>query len=179
MPYISWHKPAANLCVSSSLIHMQLKSRFGSKMKLQYLCLIPFFLVSCGSSETKPPVKASLETTKAAQFTPVSSEKTPLEHGAKVYKKCKTCHTLEEGGRHRVGPNLWDIYGSRAGSKDGFKYSKVMAASEVIWDAETIDAYITKPSSFMKGNRMSFIGIKKQADRDAVQLYIKSKTTPK
>ena len=41
-----------------------------------------------------------------------------------------------------------------------------------------MDAYITKPSTFMKGNRMSFIGIKKQEERDAVQLYIKSKTAP-
>ena len=53
-----------------------------------------------------------------------------------------------------------------------------MAASDVIWTDETMDAYMTKPSTFMKGNRMSFIGLKKQADRDAVQLYIKSKTTP-
>ena len=53
-----------------------------------------------------------------------------------------------------------------------------MAASEVIWDDATMDAYITKPSKFMKGNRMSFIGLKKQADRNAVQLYMKSQTTP-
>ena len=103
---------------------------------------------------------------------------TPLEHGAKIYKRCKACHTLNEDGKHKVGPNLWDIYGAKAGSKEGFNYSKVMAASDVIWTDETMDAYMTKPSTFMKGNRMSFIGLKKQADRDAVQLYIKSKTTP-
>lgn len=101
-----------------------------------------------------------------------------MERGAKLYKRCKACHTLEEGGKHKVGPNLWDIYGAKAGSKDGFTYSKVMAASELIWNDETLDAYIKKPSEFMKGNRMSFVGIKKAEDREAVLLYMKSKTTP-
>jgi len=110
--------------------------------------------------------------------TTVSRTLTPLERGAKIYKRCKACHTLDEGGKHRVGPNLWNIYGSKAGSKDGFSYSKAMAASDIIWNEETMDGYITKPSSFMKGNRMSFIGLKKQEDRDAVQLYIRKKTTP-
>ena len=101
-----------------------------------------------------------------------------MERGAKLYKRCKACHTLEDGGKHKVGPNLWNIYGAQAGTKDGFNYSKVMAASEVIWDDATLDAYIKKPSEFMKGNRMSFVGIKKAEDREAVLLYMKSKTTP-
>ena len=104
---------------------------------------------------------------------------TPLERGAKLYKRCRACHTLDEGGRHKVGPNLWGIYGSKAGSKDGFNYSKAMAASEVIWDDASMDAYIRKPSEFIKGGRMSFVGIKKQEDRDALFLYLKAETTPK
>ena len=147
-------------------------------MKLKYLFFAPFFIISCGGSETTSTPPTTIQTPKTAQVTPVASETTPLEHGAKIYKRCKACHTLNEGGKHKIGPNLWNVYGSKAGSKDGFNYSKVMAASEIIWDAETMDAYITKPSTFMKGNRMSFIGLKKQKDRDAVQLYMKSKTTP-
>jgi len=147
-------------------------------MKLNYLFLLPFFVISCGgneSSSTPPPVQKTAQT---VPVTTVSRTLTPLERGAKIYKRCKACHTLDEGGKHRVGPNLWNIYGSKAGSKDGFSYSKAMAASDIIWNEETMDGYITKPSSFMKGNRMSFIGLKKQEDRDAVQLYIRKKTTP-
>ena len=101
-----------------------------------------------------------------------------MERGAKLYKRCKACHTLEDGGKHKVGPNLWDIYGAKAGAKDGFNYSKVMAASDIIWDDTTLDAYIKKPSEFMKGNRMSFVGIKKAEDRAALLLYMKAQTTP-
>jgi len=101
---------------------------------------------------------------------------TQIERGAKLYKRCKACHTLEEGGKHKVGPNLWAIYGQKAGSKEGFAYSKVMKASEVVWNNETMDGYIKKPSVFMKGNRMTFVGIKKQEDRDALQVYLKAKT---
>ena len=74
--------------------------------------------------------------------------------------------------------NLWDIYGAKAGAKEGFNYSKVMAASDIIWDDATLDAYIQKPSEFMKGNRMSFIGIKKAEDRADLLLYMKAETTP-
>jgi len=62
----------------------------------------------------------------------------PMERGAKLYKRCRACHTLDEGGRHKVGPNLWGIYGSKAGSKDGFNYSKAMAASDVVWDTPAV-----------------------------------------
>jgi len=147
-------------------------------MKLKYVTLLPFFIISCGANESTSTPSTSIPKPETAQVTTVAAERTPLEHGKKIYKRCKACHTLEEDGKHRVGPNLWDVYGAKAGSKEGFNYSKVMAASDVIWTDETMDAYMKKPSTFMKGNRMSFIGLKKQADRDAVQLYIKSKTTP-
>lgn len=147
-------------------------------MKLKYMFLMTFLISSCGGGESKTAPTKAVKTTQTAQVIPVASKMTPREHGAKIYKRCKACHTLDEDGKHKVGPNLWDVYGAKAGSKEGFNYSKVMAASDVIWTDETMDAYMTKPSTFMKGNRMSFIGLKKQADRDAVQLYIKSKTTP-
>lgn len=145
-------------------------------MKLKYLILLTFPLISCGNDQTNTaPIKSQIkhETPKAI---PVSRKMTQMERGAKIYKRCKACHTLNEGGKHKVGPNLWAIYGQKAGSKEGFAYSKAMKASEVIWTNETMDGYIKKPSVFMKDNRMTFIGLKKQEDRDALQVYLKAKT---
>jgi cytochrome c len=130
-------------------------------------------LTACGGDKAAEPVAPQqVEAPK-----PVV-ELTPVQRGAKVYAKCRACHTLEEDGRHKVGPNLWAVYGSKAASKEGFAYSKAMIASDVIWDETTMDAYLTRPSAYMPGNKMTFIGLKKQEDRDAVQAYMREKTTP-
>jgi len=147
-------------------------------MHAKYMFLPVILLTACGGggeSTSAPTPATKVETAPIVQ---TASTVTPMERGAKLYKRCKACHTLEEGGKHKVGPNLWAVYGAKAGAKEGFNYSKVMADSEVIWDDTTLDAYIKKPSEFMKGNRMSFVGIKKQEDRDALLLYLKAETTP-
>ena len=64
----------------------------------------------------------------------------------------------------------------RDGTQKGFKFSKAMRKSGVIWDDASLDAFLKKPRKFMKGTRMSFRGLKKQADRDNVIAYIKEKS---
>lgn len=132
-----------------------------------------FFLTACGGSET-PEAEAPQTVTPAKPVV----ELTPVQRGAKLYARCRACHTLEQDGANKVGPNLWAVYGSKAGANDGFAYSKAMKASDVTWDETSMDAYLAKPAAFMPGNRMTFIGLKKQEDRDAVQAYLKEKTTP-
>ena len=147
-------------------------------MHAKYLVLPVILLTACGGGGETSSTSTPVPKAQAAPIVQTASKRTPIERGAKLYKRCKACHTLEDGGKHKVGPNLWNIYGAQAGTKDGFNYSKVMAASEVIWDDATLDAYIKKPSEFMKGNRMSFVGIKKAEDRAALLLYMKEQTTP-
>lgn len=147
-------------------------------MHIKYLILPVFLLASCGGGGESTSTSTPVAKAQTAPIVQTASTLTPMERGAKLYKRCKACHTLEDGGKHKVGPNLWAIYGSKAGSKEGFTYSKVMAASDIIWDDASLSGYIQKPSTFMKGNRMSFVGIKKQEDRDALLVYLKAETTP-
>ncbi len=135
---------------------------------------------ACGSDNS---TAADLTTKTTPSATSVSSSSSvqmasadPLARGKRLYKRCVACHTLNEGGKHKVGPNLYGFYGAKAGSKDGFNYSKAMAASDIVWDDETLDGYLTRPSAFMPKNRMSFVGLKKPEDRAAVIAYIKSET---
>ena len=93
-------------------------------------------------------------------------------NGEKVFKKCKACHTLE-AGKNKVGPSLAGIVGAKAGSVEGYKYSKAMAGSDVVWDEANLDTYLTKPKDFMKGTKMSFAGLKKEEDRADVIEYLK------
>lgn len=145
---------------------------------LKYTVLtLPIFLMGCGGDDaaTSPaPVSTSQSTPVAA----TAKVKTPMERGRILYKRCQACHTLGEGEKHKVGPNLWAVYGSTAGTKDGFAYSKAMKASGVVLDTETMDGYIEKPREFMPGNKMSFIGIRKAEDRAALQEYLIAQTTP-
>ena len=94
--------------------------------------------------------------------------------GAKVFKKCKVCHTANKGGKNRVGPNLFGIAGAKAGAVKGYKYSKVMKGSGLTWDDATLDKFLTKPKKFLKGTKMGFAGLKKAGQRADVIAYLKS-----
>jgi len=167
----------------------QLKSKFS----LAALCFMAFMgLAACGGdsapsaentasakpttpvvnaasdAENKTVVKASAKATTKA-----TGDLTEIEaRGRVLYKRCITCHTLDVDGPHKVGPNLHAIFGATAGQKDGFKYSKVMAESGVVWAPEALDAYIENPRKFMPKNRMAFAGLRKPEDRAAVLAYM-------
>jgi cytochrome c len=94
--------------------------------------------------------------------------------GAKVFKKCKVCHTVNKGGKNRVGPNLFGVAGTKAAGVKGFRYSKAMKASGLTWDDDTLDKFLTKPKKFLKGTKMGFPGLKKDDQRADVIAYLKS-----
>jgi cytochrome c len=98
-------------------------------------------------------------------------------NGEKVFKRCAACHTAGEDAKHRVGPHLNDIVGRSAGSAEGFKYSKAMAeagAGGLVWNEDTLGAYLADPKGYIKGNRMSFAGLRKDDERADVIAYLRS-----
>ena len=93
--------------------------------------------------------------------------------GEKIFKKCKACHTIDEGGDKKVGPNLWGIVGRDVASMEGFKYSDgLKALSGQSWDAAMLDEFLTKPKAYVKGTAMSFAGLKKETDRQNLIAYL-------
>lgn len=93
--------------------------------------------------------------------------------GEKVFRKCVACHTVEKGGRKKIGPNLWGIVGAPVGAREGFRYSKAMLAFGGNWTPELLDAYLAKPRGFVKGGSMSFVGLKRAQDRADVIAFLK------
>ncbi|MEE9313501.1 MAG: c-type cytochrome [Rhizobiaceae bacterium] len=96
------------------------------------------------------------------------------EKGKKVAKKCTACHTLEEGGKHRLGPNLFGILNKTAGQATGYKYSKDMMSSGITWDPTTFLEFVTKPKRVLKNTKMSFRGIKSADQRADLLAYFKT-----
>ena len=96
--------------------------------------------------------------------------------GKKVYRECSDCHQVGEGARHRVGPHLNGIFGRKAASHEGFKYSKAMIrAGEdgLEWQTETLDSFVKSPRSVTRGTRMSFPGLRSQKDRRDLIAYLR------
>lgn len=99
-----------------------------------------------------------------------------LKKGKKLLGKCKACHTFDKGGKNRVGPNQWGVYGRDIATVEGFKYSKafIKKKGEIVWNDENLDDYLKSPKKFIKGNKMAFAGLKKEEDRAALIAYLKT-----
>ena len=95
---------------------------------------------------------------------------------AKLQVSAAACHTTAQGGPAMTGPNLWGVFGRKAGSAPNFNYSDGLKASGVAWDAPTIAKWITNPRAMVPDTRMSFPGLPEAKDRTDVVAYLKHRS---
>ena len=98
------------------------------------------------------------------------------EKGAKVFRKCVSCHMIGAKAKNRVGPHLNNIIGREIALLEDYRYSKAMktyAETEPVWSEAALDAYLANPRKAVKGTRMSFAGLRKEKDRHDVIEYMK------
>ncbi len=90
---------------------------------------------------------------------------------------CRTCHTTKEGD-NRLGPNLHNVIGRKAGSLPNYGYSSAMKGADFVWDKEVLDRFIAKPDEVVPGNNMRpYGGLTSAEDRAKVIVFLESATT--
>ena len=129
-----------------------------------------------GKAASKPARPVSTPTEKAALLAalPAPYDAADLENGRRVFARCRSCHTITEGGPNMTGPNLHGVFGREAGTADKYNYSTAVRDADFVWDAARLDDWLENPRTFLKGTKMSFAGIPKAQDRADVITYLES-----
>ena len=97
-----------------------------------------------------------------------------VERGQRSAKKCAACHTFDQGGASRVGPNLYNMVGRPLGAEQGFAYSQALKDKGGAWNYEDVDHFIEAPRAYLPGTKMAFAGISRPAERADLILYLRS-----
>ena len=132
-----------------------------------------------GGSDPAANSDASAPTEDAAAAEPETPGAEILAQGApaageKVFRKCKACHTVEEDGPSRVGPNLYGIVGASVAAVDGFRYSGALTDHGGDWTPDRLATFLANPRKAVPGTKMSFAGLRKPEDQADVIAYLAS-----
>lgn len=106
---------------------------------------------------------------------PATAQTGDAAKGKSVFARCALCHDVKPGPK-KIGPSLAGLFGRTSGTTAGFAYSPAMQKAKIRWDAKSLDAFLTKPSGFVPGNRMAFAGLPNAADRANLIAYLASAT---
>jgi cytochrome c len=106
-----------------------------------------------------------------------AEEPPDLAHGEKLWGKCRACHTVERGGREKVGPNLSGVFGRPAGAVGTYNYSPAMRRSGVVWTEETLDKFLGATQDFLPGTKM-YGGLALPKDRRDLIAWLKQAARP-
>jgi len=92
--------------------------------------------------------------------------------GEKLFQECRACHSVERGATGAMGPSLYGVFGRKSGSLDDFRYSPAFKRSDIVWNAQTLSAYIADPQKAIPANRMPYAGLPGERDRADLLQYL-------
>lgn len=99
---------------------------------------------------------------------------TLVAKGQDAFQRCSGCHTVAPDGGSRAGPNLYGLAGQVAGKREGYYYSDALAASRIVWSADTLDAYLADPTGYIPGSEMAPGTVRDPEQRAAIVAFLLS-----
>jgi cytochrome c len=109
-----------------------------------------------------------------AEPLPILLAKADVGRGQNAAKKCASCHSFENGGANKVGPNLYNVVARPMASHAGFNYSAALKGKGGTWTFEDINGFITNPRGYAPGTTMAFAGIAQAQERADILAYLRS-----
>ncbi len=97
-----------------------------------------------------------------------------VARGAKLSKACAACHSFDQGGVNKIGPNLWGVVNADKGVHAGFSYSSAMAEFPGEWDYSALNHFLWKPKKYIVGTKMNYVGLKNPEDRAAIIAWLRT-----
>ena len=141
------------------------------------LFILIFLLIGCSDQKSVDNDQQDIALANTVDTRELITIDGDLERGRKLYLQCRACHSLKENEPHKIGPNLFKIIGSTAGTMKGYNYSDALSKSEIVWTKENLDLWLEKPYEIIPGNKMVFSGMRKQEDRNDLIAYVYDETS--
>ncbi len=116
-----------------------------------------------------------------APLMPAAAQEGDAEAGRRVFAQCRACHIIDATARNTVGPNLGGMWGRRAGSREGFRYSANMTqlgSNGHVWNEENLRAYLTDPKAVAPQGSMAFAGIRNPEQLTNLIAYLRANAQP-
>lgn len=147
-------------------------------MNFNKIILVPtalflfFVALACGGG-----TEQTAETPQPNKITTKAKPKKKMSEGQRLFLLCQACHSLKEGEAHKTGPNLHGLFGKKAATAEGYaNYSEAMKTSGIVWGETELKEWLAKPTDYLPGTSMAFIGIEDEAKQQALIDYLKEET---
>ncbi|MEM9233349.1 MAG: cytochrome c family protein [Pseudomonadota bacterium] len=158
--------------IANALDGQALLRQIGRMMtRAPVLAIFSLLTLAACKGEASSPAPSSEPTQQSAPSMSAEAQK-----GRALFGDCAVCHQVDPARGHRIGPNLYGVYGAPAARHPDFRYSKALQRAGITWDEDSLDQYLESPQSFVKGGRMAYRGMKDPEDRAAMIAYLKTLT---
>jgi cytochrome c len=107
---------------------------------------------------------------------PALMAKANAELGKEVAKKCVACHNFNDGEPNKIGPILWNVVNRAKASIANYNYSKPLQNKGGVWDYDSLFAFLHKPTEYIPGTKMAFVGLSKPEDIANVIAFLREKS---